>query len=272
MNSGNIAPAFREKAKGIRRDIITMCHRAGSGHCGGSLSCVEILLVLYEQILNVRPNDPEWRQRDRFILSKGHAAPGLYAVLASKGYFPESWLGTLRQFGSQLQGHPDMRKTPGVDISTGSLGMGLSAGVGMAWSARHRNESWRVFVLCGDGELDEGQNWEAALLAAKLGLSNLYLIVDRNGVQLDGPTDEILPLGDIVGKLGSFGWETAECDGHSPENILATLHELSLRAGPKALIAHTIKGKGVSFMEGDYRWHGGRLDENQCKQAIEELQ
>ncbi len=272
MNSGNAVPAFREKAKEIRRRIIAACYQAGSGHCGGSLSCVEILLALYDRVLNLRPDDPQWPQRDRFVLSKGHAAPALYAVLASKNYFPREWLETLRQFGSPLQGHPDMRKTPGVDISTGSLGMGLSAGVGMAWSARHRNESWRVFVLCGDGELDEGQNWEAAMLAAKLGLSNLYLIVDRNGVQLDGTTDEILPLGDIAGKLRSFGWETAECDGHSPEDILATLHELSFRAGPKALIAHTVKGKGISFMEGDYRWHGARLNEDQCRQALEELQ
>jgi len=262
---------LREEAGTLRRMVIEMTYRAGSGHCGGSLSCAEILAVLYGRVLRHRPAKPGWPERDRFILSKGHAAPMLYAVLARQGYFPATWLDTLRALGSPLQGHPDMRKAPGVEMSTGSLGMGISNGIGMAWAARLRGERRRTVALVGDGELNEGQNWEAAMLAAKLGLSRLLVIVDHNRVQLDGPTDEVMPLGDLAAKFRAFGWQADSCDGHDPAALYPALVKQS--AGPpRVLIAHTVKGKGVAFMEGDHRWHGAPLTEADYRRAIAELE
>ncbi len=264
--------ALRSEATEIRRQILSMAYRAGSGHCGGSLSCVEILLALYRRVLRVKPKEPEWPQRDRLILSKGHAAPALYAVLARSGFFPESWLATLRQFGSPLQGHPDMKRVPGVDLSSGSLGMGISAGIGMAWAARRRGEEWRVFVVVGDGEMDEGQNWEAAMLASKLGLSNLIAIVDCNGVQLDGPTEEIMPLAPLDGKLQAFGWGVRECDGHEFPALLEALEQAIAAPGPQAVIARTVKGKGIDFMEGKHKWHGAPLSDADYRIAMRQLE
>jgi transketolase len=272
MSSTNTFDALRKETHVIRRLIIEMAHAAGSGHCGGSLSCVEILLTLYRRILRIRAAEPDWPGRDRLLLSKGHAAPALYAVLARTGFFPEEQLCGLRRFGSPLQGHPDMRKVPGVEISTGSLGMGISNGIGMAWTARLRRENWRTFVVVGDGELDEGQNWEAAMLAVKLRLDNLIVIVDRNGVQLDGTTDEIMPLGNIAEKFEAFGWASNECDGHDCLALSEALQAAICTDRPAVVVAHTIKGKGISFMEGDFKWHGAALSAADYKTAMADLE
>ena len=256
----------------LRRTIIDMIHTAGSGHSGGSLSCVEILWTLYNGVLRYRPDDPAWGDRDRFILSKGHAAPALYAVLAAKGLLRADTLATLRQAGSPLQGHPDMRKVSGVEMSAGSLGMGISVGVGMALAGRLSGKDYQVYVLVGDGELDEGQNWEAMMAAAKFRLGNLTVIVDRNGVQLDGPVEAIMPLGDLAAKLRAFGLNVLECDGHSVDALGTTLAEAGRhRPRPAAVIAHTVKGKGVPFMEGQSAWHGKPIDDEAYRRAIEAL-
>ena len=256
----------------VRNEIIDTIYRAGSGHSGGSLSCVEILWTLYSEVLSVRPAEPHWPDRDRLVLSKGHAAPALYTVLAEKGFFPKDTLPTLRRTGSPLQGHPDMRKVPGVDMSSGSLGMGISAGIGMALAARLSGRGYRVYVIVGDGELQEGQNWEAFMAAYKFRLANLTVIVDRNGVQLDGPTDLIMPMLDIGAKIRPFGWEVAECDGHDCESILkATAWARAAEALPRAVVANTVKGKGVSFMEGDSVWHGKPLEATHYAAAKGEL-
>jgi len=262
----------QQQARQIRRMVIDMIYNAGSGHCGGSLSCVEILTTLYNSVLRFRPHQPHWPDRDRFILSKGHAAPTLYAVLAKAGFFPLDELSTLRKIHSNLQGHPDMKKTPGVEMSSGSLGMGISAGIGMAWTARLKKQDWRTFVLIGDGELDEGQNWEAAMLAHKLNLDNLIVIVDRNHVQLDGKTDDIMPLGNVEEKFKAFGWNTGNCDGHNCKSISDAINNATEQPGPSVIIAKTIKGKGVDFMEGDHNWHGAVMSEQQYKEAISMLE
>ena len=246
----------------VRRDILSMLHKAGSGHPGGSLSAVEILVYLYERQLRIDPASPQWPERDRMILSKGHAAPALYAALAHRGFFPPEALWTLRQLGSALQGHPDMKKTPGVDLSTGSLGLGLSAGLGMALIAQLEGKAFRTYVLMGDGELNEGQNWEAAMAAAKFGAANLTAIVDRNRVQLDGTSDEIMPLDDLAAKFQSFGWNTIAADGHSFPSLEAAFRQaLKEASAPTVIIAETIKGKGVAMMEGKSEWHGKLLDD-----------
>jgi transketolase len=256
----------------LRGRILNMAHLAGSGHCGGSLSSVEIMWTLYSQVLRVRPNDPHWEDRDRFVLSKGHAAPALYAILAELGFFDREALNTLRQAGSILQGHPCMQKTPGVEMSTGSLGMGISVGVGMALGARLAGKGFRVYVLVGDGELQEGQNWEGLEAASKFGLDNLTVIVDRNGVQLDGPVDQIMPLRDVAGKLREFGWEVQSCNGHDCGEVLDALRMAATASGrPKAIVAHTVKGKGVSFMEGQSAWHGKPLSNDDYGRAMAEL-
>jgi transketolase len=256
----------------LRHQILDMIHEAGSGHCGGSLSSVEILWTLYSRILRVRPEDPQWEDRDRFILSKGHAAPALYAVLAERGFFDPAALSTLRRAGSMLQGHPDMRKTPGVEMSTGSLGMGISVGVGMALGARLAGKRFRVYVLVGDGELQEGQNWEALTAASKYRLDNLTVIVDRNGVQLDGPIDQIMPLLDLEAKLREFGCDVFTCDGHDCRALVEAFDSASISAGrPKAIVARTVKGKGVSFMEGQAAWHGKPLLADDYRRAKGEL-
>ena len=256
----------------IRNEIIDSIYQAGSGHTGGSLSCVEILWTLYAEVLNVRPQEPHWPDRDRLVLSKGHAAPALYAVLAERGFFGMELLSSLRQAGSPLQGHPDMRKAPGVDMSSGSLGMGISAGVGMALAGRLSRKDYHVYVIVGDGELQEGQNWEALMAAHKYGLTRLVVIVDRNGVQLDGPTDAIMPMLDIPAKIREFGWEVAECDGHECAGILEALAWAQAADGlPRAVVADTVKGKGVSFMEGESAWHGKPIGAEHYAAAKREL-
>jgi len=256
----------------LRRNVVEMIYRAGSGHAGGSLSICEILAVLYFSELRVDPRNPKDPDRDRFILSKGHAAPALYAVLAKKGFFPESELWTLRKIGSRLQGHPDMRKCPGVEMTSGSLGMGISYGIGIALAARLDGRSYRVYVLTGDGELDEGQNWEAFLVGAKFGLDNLTVLVDYNRIQLDGSVEEILPLQPLHAKIGAFGWHVVECDGHDVRDIRRALDEARNQRGkPTAIIAHTVKGKGVSFMEGTHEWHGKPISDEEYRAALADL-
>jgi len=262
---------LRIHSNNLRIEIIEMIYNAGSGHSGGSLSCAEILTVLYEEIMDVRPKQPDWPLRDRLILSKGHAAPALYAALALKGYFDPLMLRTLRQFESCLQGHPCMFKLPGVEMSTGSLGLGISAGVGMALSARLKDQGWRVFVLCGDGELQEGQNWEALMSAAKWDLGNLCVIIDHNDVQLDGKTCDIMPLGDLESKISAFGLNTVKCDGHDVDSLLDGFRQCAASCAPSALIASTVKGKGVSFMEGRSEWHGRKIERDQYESALNEL-
>ncbi len=256
----------------LRRNVVEMIYRAGSGHAGGSLSICEILAVLYFSELRVDPRNPKDPDRDRFILSKGHAAPALYAVLAKKGFFRESELWTLRKIGSRLQGHPDMRKCPGVEMTSGSLGMGISYGIGIALAARLDGRSYRVYVLTGDGELDEGQNWEAFLVGAKFGLDNLTVLVDYNRIQLDGSVEEILPLQPLHAKIAAFGWHVVECDGHDVRDIRRALDEARNQRGkPTAIIAHTVKGKGVSFMEGTHEWHGKPISDEEYRAALADL-
>jgi len=263
--------ALRRTARQLRRTVVDIIHHAGSGHTGGSLSCAEILTVLYDAVMRVRPVEPDWPDRDRLILSKGHAAPALYATLARKGYFDPAWLKTLRRIGGPLQGHPSVRTTPGVDMSTGSLGMGLSIGVGMALAGRQTGRDYRVFVLCGDGELDEGQNWEALMSAARWELGNLVAVIDRNRVQLDGPTGQIMPLGDLAAKLESFGWRVFACDGHDVAALRAAIEAAVACPAPAAVVARTVKGKGVSFMEGQAAWHGRPISDEDHARAVAEL-
>ncbi len=264
---------MRRECLALRNDIVDAIHNACSGHAGGSLSCVEILWSLYSGVMRVRPDEPGWADRDRFILSKGHGAPALYAVLAKKGYFPAKTLAVLRRAGSILQGHPDMMKTPGVDMSTGSLGMGISVGVGMALAARVQKKEHRTFILAGDGELQEGQNWEGMMAAAKFALSNLVLIVDWNGVQLDGTTDEVMPLGDLEAKIRAFGFDTKTCDGHDCREVTEALSwACKAQNTPRAILARTVKGKGVSFMEGQNAWHGKQITNADYARAKLELQ
>lgn len=259
------------KTRELRRTIINMIYQAGSGHAGGSLSAVEILTVLYNQVLSVRPHEPLWPDRDRFVLSKGHAAPALYAVLADRGFFSTSELATLRQIDSCLQGHPCMFKLPGIDMSTGSLGLGLSVGLGMALAAKKTGKLYQVYVLCGDGEMQEGQNWEALMSIAKWRPDNLVAIIDHNKVQLDGATDQVLPVGDLAAKLTAFSLHVLSCDGHNIDSLCHTFRQARLYPGPVAIIAETVKGKGVSYMEGQSAWHGKTIDPDDYAQAMAEL-
>ena len=263
----------QEKAKQLRADIVKMTYLAKSGHPGGSLSCVEMLMALYYNIMKVDPSNPGWEERDRFVLSKGHACPALYAVLADKGYFPREDLWTLRKFHSHLQGHPDMRKTPGVDANTGSLGQGVSIAGGMALAAKYKGESHRVFVITGDGESQEGLVWEAAMSAAHYKLDNLTVLLDHNGLQIDGPVEEVndpMPLAD---KFRAFKFHVVElADGNDFDQIRAAFAEARATKGqPTAIIAETLKGKGVSFMENQVGWHGKAPNDEQFEQAMAEL-
>jgi transketolase len=265
--------ALEAQARTIRKDIVTMIHEARSGHPGGSLSATDIVTALYFHFMRVDPARPRWEDRDRFVLSKGHACPVWYACLARKGFFPVEKLLTLRQIDSLLQGHPDMTKTPGVDMTTGSLGQGLSAAIGMALGLKLDRKPARVYAVLGDGELDEGQVWEAALSAAKYGLDNLLAVVDRNNLQLDGPCDQIMPMEPLAAKWEAFNWQVLEMDGHDMRQILTTIEAaLAVRGRPTVIIAHTIKGKGVSYMENDCDWHGRAPDDEQFAQAIRELE
>lgn len=266
------APPLEQIAKTLRRHIISMIAKAGSGHPGGSLSAVEILTVLFFKVMRHDPANPQWAERDRFVLSKGHAAPTLYAALAESGYFPVAELDTLRKLGSRLQGHTDRTATPGVEMSAGSLGQGLSFAIGMALAARLDSKSYRVYVLLGDGECDEGQVWEAAMSAAHFKVDNLTAIVDHNKIQLDGWNREIMNLEPLGEKWRSFGWHVIEVDGHSFDQLLAALDEAILVKGkPTVIIAHTIKGKGVSFMENNVEFHGRAPTPEETQRALREL-
>ena len=263
---------LKEKARDIRIDIIREVYSAGSGHPGGSLSAADIITYLYFAEMNIDPKDPDKKGRDRFVLSKGHAAPALYAALAERGYFPKETLLTLRQIGSILQGHPDRKKVPGVDMSTGSLGQGISAAVGMALADRIDQTGARVYAVLGDGELQEGMVWEAAMAAAHYGLSNLTIFVDHNGLQIDGKNEDVMTVAPVAEKFESFGWAVQKIDGHDFEQIAAALEKAKkVTDRPQAVIAETVKGKGVSFMEDQAGWHGKAPDEEQAKQAVKEL-
>lgn len=266
------AERMQRDAQELRIKIIDMIYKAGSGHSGGSLSCTEIITVLYDHIMNIQPNNPRWEDRDRFILSKGHAAPALYAVLAKKGFFESEKLDTLRQIDSCLQGHPCMFKLPGIEMSTGSLGMGISIGIGMALAAKAQGRNYRSFVLCGDGELQEGQNWEALISASMWKLDNLTVIIDRNRVQLDGTEEQVMSMGDLVAKFTSFGMYTVCCNGHDVKSLLDAFEKVLEYKGPAVIIAETVKGKGVSFMEGQSIWHGKQINKEEFVHAIMELE
>ncbi len=261
---------LEQKAKDIRVDIIEMLCASGSGHPGGSLSMADVFSYLYfSGILNIDPKDPAKRDRDRVVLSKGHACPVLYAALAEKGYFDKSELITLRKYGSMLQGHPDMNKTPGVDMTTGSLGQGLSCAVGMALGAKLDGSDIKVFAVLGDGECDEGQIWEAAMTARHYKLDNLIAILDLNGLQIDGFTKDIMDTAPMAEKWKSFGWKTLEIDGHDLESIEEAIKNgISVKGSPVCIIASTIKGKGVTFMENACEWHGNAPSKEEKEKAV----
>lgn len=264
---------LQEVARQVRLDIVEMLFRAGSGHLGGSLSATDILVALFFWRMRHNPQDPCWLQRDRFVLSKGHAAPALYAVLSRLGYFPREELLTLRQFGSSLQGHPDSACTPGVEVPTGSLGQGLSIANGMALAARLNGGGARIYALLGDGEIQEGQIWEAAMSAAHYRLDNLVAILDRNRLQIDGRTADVMSIEPVAQKWAAFGWHTVEVDGHSIPALLATLQETDhVKDRPSMIVAHTVKGKGVSIFENQAKYHGVAPTKEEFEQALKELQ
>ncbi len=263
-----------QRAHDMRVDIVSMIAEAGSGHPGGSLSCVEILTALYfGGVLQYDPTNPTWSCRDRFILAKGHAAPTLYAALAYAGYFPREELMTLRKLGSRLQGHPDSNQVPGVEISTGSLGQGLSIACGVALGLRLNESPQTVFTLLGDGECQEGQVWEAAMFAAHQSLDNLVAVVDRNGLQIDGSLEDVCDPGDLNAKFIAFGWDVSDVDGHDINALIETLSAAKAdRSGkPHVIIARTIKGCGVSFMENEVGWHGKAPNAEQLAVALSDL-
>lgn len=261
-----------EKAQAMRADIITMLGESGSGHPGGSLSAADIVACLYFWEMRVDPKKPHDPDRDRFVLSKGHAAPVLYAVLAAKGFFDRELLHSLRKLGSPLQGHPDMRKLPGVEASTGSLGQGISWAVGMALAGKIDARSYRVYALLGDGELQEGMVWEAVMAAGHKKLDNLVALVDYNGLQIDGSLAEVMSPEPIASKFAAFGWEVIEIDGHDYRSIMEALQAARNTKGkPTAIVARTVKGKGCSFMENKVEWHGTAPNQQQVEQALKEL-
>jgi transketolase len=262
------------KAKLFRREILEMTFKAGSGHPGGSMSAVDIITALYFHQMKVDPVSPRWEDRDRFVLSKGHVCPALYAVLAEKGFFPKEALWTLRLPESILQGHPDMRLTPGVEMSTGSLGQGLSVACGMALAARIDEKDYNVYCMLGDGEVQEGNVWTGAMFAAHERLDNLIAILDRNRLQIEGFTEDVMSLAPLADKWKAFGWEVLELeDGNDVKQILTVLDEAVERQGkPKIIIANTIKGKGVSFMENQAEYHGRALSPDEMKRARQELE
>jgi transketolase len=265
--------ALEQKARDVRRDILTMIFESGDGHPAPSLSSADILTALYFNVMNVDPANPSWPDRDRLVLSKGHACPALYAALAQRGFFPRSVYPTLRKLDSTLQGHPDMKKTPGVDMTTGSLGNGLGAGFGMAMAARLMGRSYRTYVIAGDGELGEGVVWEAAQAAPKYALGSLTLIVDNNGMQSGGPVEKVGGVINIPEKFRAFGWNVIEIDGHDMRQILDALTAVKdCPDRPTCVVAHTVKGKGVSFMEHNNAWHKGVPSPEQYRLALSELE
>lgn len=265
----------KQIANAMRKDIIGMIHEAGSGHPGGSLSCTDILAALYfGDVMTYDPAHPTSDARDRFILAKGHAAPALYAALAEAGFFPKDELKTLRKLGSRLQGHPDSKLLPGVEVSTGSLGQGLSVAAGLAAGLRLKGGDQKVYTVLGDGECEEGQVWEAANFAAAEALGNLVAIVDSNGLQIDGCLCDVCSAGELDEKFAAFGWDVHHVDGHDIDALIALFASLPRKATgkPQAIIAKTVKGKGVSFMENQVGWHGKAPDAEQTKQALAELE
>ena len=263
---------LEKTANEIRKSIVTAVHSAKSGHPGGSLSVADIFTYLYFEEMNIDPKNPKMADRDRFVLSKGHVAPGLYSALAERGYFPKEDLVTLRHTGSYLQGHPDMKHIPGVDMSSGSLGQGLSAAVGMAAVAKFDKKDYRVYALCGDGEIQEGQIWEAAMWAGFKKLDNLVVIVDNNNLQIDGPIDEVCSPYPIDKKFEAFNFHVINIDGNDFDQIKAAFDEAKATKGmPTAIIAHTVKGKGVSFMENNVGWHGKAPNDEEFAVAMEDL-
>lgn len=259
-------------AKLIRKDIIEMLTESGSGHPGGSLSSADIVTALFFGEMNIDPKNPKMDERDRFVLSKGHAAPVLYSALARKGFFDVEELKTLRKIGSRLQGHPSMKCLPGIDMSTGSLGQGISTAVGMALGAKIDNKSNRVYTILGDGELEEGQVWEAAMCAAHYNLDNLTAFIDFNGLQIDGDVAKVMNPSPIDKKFEAFGWNTLIIDGHNFEEIIDAIEKAKACKGqPTAVICKTVKGKGVSFMENEAGWHGNAPSKEQCEQALSEI-
>ena len=264
---------LQKVANEVRKGIITSVHAAKAGHPGGSLSAADIFTYLYFEEMNVDPKDPKKADRDRFVLSKGHTAPGLYSALAQKGYFPVEDLETLRHLGSYLQGHPDMKHIPGVDMSSGSLGQGISAAVGMAIAGKMDNADYRVYTLLGDGEIQEGQVWEASMMAGFRKLDNLVVIVDNNNLQIDGAIDDVCSPYPIDKKFEAFNFHVINIDGNDFDQIDAAFKEAKATKGmPTAIIAHTVKGKGVSFMENQVGWHGTAPNDEQYAVAMEELE
>jgi len=263
---------LKSLTRDMRVDIIRMIEAAGNGHPGGSLSVIDILTVLYWKFLKHDPKNPDWADRDRFILSKGHACPALYAVMAKRGYFPHELLLTLRKLGSPLQGHPDRMRLPGIEFSTGSLGQGLSVGVGMAVAAKMDSKSWKTYVVLGDGEMQEGQNWEAFMSAPKWKLDNLVMILDHNNGQIDGTVEQVMNIEPVADKLRAFNWNVQLIDGHDLDAIEKALANAQNAGGkPHAIIAKTIKGKGVSFMENNIAWHGNAPKKEDADKAVKEI-
>ena len=273
MNTNLNAAEMKGKTRKLRVDILKMICEAGSGHPGGSLSAIDILTVLYNKVLSHDPKNPSWSGRDRFVLSKGHVCPALYAVLADCGYFDEKELITLRKYGSILQGHPDMHKTPGLEVSSGSLGQGLSISVGIAYAARMDGAGIRVYCLMGDGEMQEGQVWEAAMAAGHYKLDNLCGIVDKNGLQIDGKVENVMNIDPLTEKFLAFNWNAVETDGHDLKQIEDAFGKAkACKDKPTVIIAHTVKGKGVSFMENEAGWHGVAPNKEQLACALAELE
>lgn len=264
---------LKDRAQDLRRKALTMIYEAQSGHPGGAFSAAEVVTYLYFKEMNIDPKNPNWADRDRFILSKGHACPIQYAALGTLGYFPEEEMHKLRKEGAMLQGHPNMRKCPGIDISTGSLGQGLSVGVGMAVAGKRDQKDYRVYVVIGDGELDEGELWEGFMAANAWGLDNLVVILDNNGLQLDGTTDEIIPHLDVVAKMDAFGFETYDIDGNDMAQVVDAFAKINASESgkPKFINARTIKGKGVSYMENQLGWHGKAPNDEEYEIAMKEL-
>ena len=264
---------LRKKTIDLKKKVLTMIYKAQSGHPGGSLSAAEFVTACYFKYMNVDPKNPNWEDRDRMVLSKGHVCPIQYACLGTLGYFPEEVLDTLRKEGSPLQGHPSMIKCPGIDISTGSLGQGMACAAGMALGGKMNNKDYKVFCVLGDGESQEGIVWEAANTAHKYKLDNFIVFVDDNNLQLDGTCDEVMPNGDLAAKFEAFGWETFTYDGNDMDQTVEVLDKCyaSMNGKPKALIGKTVKGKGVSYMENVCGWHGVAPNDEECAQAMEEL-
>lgn len=265
---------LEDRANDVRKDIVRMLEAAGSGHSAGPLGLADILTALYFNVMKLDPENPEWPERDMFFLSNGHCVPVQYAVMAERGFFPVDELMTLRKFGSRLQGHPERTMLPGMENTSGPLGSGLSQAAGYAYSLQYLDDIKNrfVYVVTGDGELNEGNIWEAAMFAGKYKLGQLITFIDRNNIQIDGSTDDVMPLEDLRGKWESFGWHVQEINGHNMESIIdAAAMARAITGKPSAIIAHTIPGKGVDFMEYDYKWHGVPPNKEQAKEALQKL-